>query len=317
LLLNGGGKDTCASAELLKSVGVPFSWLNCFPNATRSRVMAASGIEDHFDMRFRVDEAIRRDARYPWGIAPYMYAIHAASLIVAYLHDYRYVVSGSEHSAEEPNLVFKEVEVNHQAAKSIRFENFFNEIVERSVVKNIRAFSIARPFSDFRLAEVFSHFPDYYPAFFSCNVAMGTDKWCNRCHKCAFTYLALYPFMERDDLDRIFGVSLFEVPLIRRYILELTTARIKPWECVGTLEECKLALRLSLRKSPEMDFAEWPRRRDLESACADIDVRASSLRSLETFLGPHNLPDTIEGRLKRLSEELLARTRERLPELLS
>ena len=37
LLLNGGGKDSCASAELLKAAGLEFSWLNCFPNASRIR----------------------------------------------------------------------------------------------------------------------------------------------------------------------------------------------------------------------------------------------------------------------------------------
>ncbi|NND60148.1 MAG: hypothetical protein HKN49_07750, partial [Gammaproteobacteria bacterium] len=168
---------------------------------------------------------------------------------------------------------------------------------------------------DLRLAEIFSHHPQYFPAFFSCNVAMGTDKWCNRCHKCAFTYLALYPFMQLTDLDAIFGERLFEVTDIRRQVIELATAKIKPWECVGTVEESQLALAITLRKSPQMNFAEAPRRADLERACAGLDIDAACSNTLGTFLGPHNLPDFLEGKVQNYSEQLLTTTLQRDPEL--
>lgn len=305
LMLNGGGKDSCVGGELLKQLGLPFAWLNGFPNDTRRRVMNASGVEENYGIRFFLDEKVRKDAVYPWGVKPYVYAICASSLIVAYLKGFQFLVTGSEHSADDPNLVFKGTPVNHQSGKTYSFERFFNTFCHESVLQDARLFSIARPYTDLRLSEIFSHFPQYFDAFFSCNVAMGTDKWCNACHKCAFTYLAFYPFFEREQLEKIFGAQLFDVPVIRKYIYELATAAIKPWECVGTLEESKLALFLSLKKTPGMEFSEWPRRKDLEAACEGLEVSSAYRSTLQDFLLPNSIPVELADSLRSYTDQLL------------
>jgi UDP-N-acetyl-alpha-D-muramoyl-L-alanyl-L-glutamate epimerase len=316
LMLNGGGKDSCVSAELLKSIKVPFAWLNAFPNATRFRVIEASGVSENYGVSFFLDKNIKQDAAYPWGVQPYVYAICAASLIVAYVKGFKYIVSGAENSADDPNLVFKGVEVNHQAGKTYSFDQFFNEFSKSAVLEKAELFSIARPYTDLRLGEMFSNFPQYFNAFFSCNVGMGTDKWCNSCHKCAFTYLAFYPFFKSGQLKEIFGAELFELPIIRKYMLELASASIKPWECVGTLEESQLALSYSLKKSPEMDFSEWPRRKDLERVCNNIDDMALYELTMSTFLNPHNVPQQYVEELNCYTDKLLNSSLKMWPEFL-
>jgi hypothetical protein len=306
LMLNGGGKDTCVSAELLKHVGVKFSWLSAFPNTTRTGVVERSGVPENYSVRFHVSRDISQDAAYDWGVYPYLYPICATSLIVAYLTGSRYLVTGAEHSADDPNLIYNGFPVNHQSGKTFAFESFFNEFVRRAVLQDALLFSIARPFTDLRLSELFSHFPQYFDVFLSCNDGMGTERWCCKCHKCAFTYMALYPFVEKSRLDEIFGASLFDNSLIRRYMLELTAERsIKPWECVGTVEESRLALYWCLRRSPSMQFSEWPKRRDLESACSGVASREIFEDTMSVFHCPHNIPENIAGPLAHFAASLL------------
>lgn len=315
LMLNGGGKDSCVSAELLKSIGLPFAWLNALPLSTRNNVVAQSGVAEAYSVNFAVSSQVTLDAAYAWGPKPYIYTILSASLIVGYLKGFKYLVTGAEHSADDPNLVYKGVAINHQTGKTSTFEQFFNEFTQRSILQDTKAFSIARPFTDLRLAEMFSHFPKYFDVFLSCNVGMGSDKWCNSCYKCAFTYLAFYPFFEQEELVNIFGANLFDIPVIRKSIIELASASIKPWNCVGTQEESKLALYYCLQKSPDMEFKEWPKRSDLEKACVNIDKRMAYKNTMSTFHTPHNIPTYLEKPLREIAASLLEKSAQRLPKL--
>ena len=316
LLLNGGGKDSCVAAELLKNTGLSFAWLNAYANAPQLRVIERSGNPASHTISFRLSHDVQRDAVYPWGVKPYLYTITAAGLIVAYLEGYTYLVSGAEHSADDPNHVYKGIRINHQVGKTSSFENFFNRFVQRSILEEVKLFSIARPFTDLRLAEMFSHYWQYFDAFVSCNVGKGTDKWCKACYKCAFTYMALYPFMDQEELAGIFGATLFDIPLMRRYMIELATAPIKPWDCVGTREESRLALHYCLKKSTDMEFDEWPRRRDMERACDGVCETTAWRDIMCTFHTPNNIPGLLEQRLRDKAEYSLHKTRQRWPSLI-
>lgn len=315
LLLNGGGKDSCVSAELLKKVGLEFAWLSAHPNAARDRVIQSSGVAEAYTVNFKRSPRVTEDAAYPWGLIPYLAAITAASLIVAYVKGFKYIVNGAEHSADDPNLIFKGVPVNHQNGKTTAFDNFINAMCQNSILKGITSFSIARPFTDIRLAEMFSHFSQYNESFLSCNDGMGRDQWCNKCHKCAFTYLALYPFVGESVRRDIFGEELFEKPIIRKYILELTTDGVKPWECVGTLDECRLALHYCLAKSPNMQFPEQPFREELEDACRGFEFEASYVENVETYHLASNIPKHIDTRLRTETASMLEITLSENPDI--
>ena len=80
-------------------------------------VIDRSGNSKNYSINFALGSEVERDAVYHWGTVVYLYAIFSASLIVAYLAGFKYLITGSEHSADDPNLIYKGVEVNHQAEK--------------------------------------------------------------------------------------------------------------------------------------------------------------------------------------------------------
>jgi hypothetical protein len=141
-------------------------------------------------------------------------------------------------------------------------------------------------------------------AFVSCNEGFAKGLWCKACPKCAFVFLVLYPFLDGSQRQRVFGENLFYRPRIRNLILDLVRHGRKPWECVGTPEESQLALFLSLKKSPELVFREWPYRQDLERACAGLDVQAATAKYLHGFNVPHRLPPGFAERLNSVACKL-------------
>jgi len=137
---------------------------------------------------------------------------------------------------------------------------------------------------------MFSNYENYYDAFLSCNRGMRKNIWCKQCEKCAFILLALSAFISDKKLNNIFGENLFLRSNIRKHILRLTTAKVKPWECVGVKEECKLALALCLDSRPSMEFLEWPYRKDLENACKDVNIKPMLKKYCKSFSEQHLLP---------------------------
>ena len=64
--------------------------------------------------------------------------------------------------------------------------------------------------------------------------------WCGKCPKCLFTWIILSPFISRERLTEIFGKDLLNDPELKPVFEELNgTAAVKPFECVGTVEEVR------------------------------------------------------------------------------
>ena len=79
--------------------------------------------------------------------------------------------------------------------------------------------------------------------FRSCNVGSKTDSWCGHCPKCLFTWIILSPFLSREKLTAIFGKDLMADESLRPIYEELNgTAEVKPFECVGTVEEVRACM---------------------------------------------------------------------------
>jgi hypothetical protein len=213
----------------------------------------------------------------------------AVSLLVAVARRFRYVAIGNEYSASIGNVRYRGVELNHQYSKSYEYETAFQTYLHTSVARGLSYFSLLRPFHDLGIAAMVSQMAPYLGAFVSCNWSTGTS-WCANCPKCASTFLTLMPWNGPDALNRIFGANFIEKEGIRKYILDLTTGTVKPWECVGTREECRLALALTLKQHPELDFDAYPRRKDLVAACADVDVEAAVADLVGKAQTPHSIP---------------------------
>ena len=306
LLLNGGGKDCVVAAELLRAMGMSFAWFTVVRNdAVQKRVIAMSETRESYSATIRFDPAIDRNARYPWGPTVALGALYSSlALVPAILHGFRYVAIANEYSANFPTRVFRGMEINHQYNKSYELETRLIEVINRRLVDGVTCFSVLRPFYELRLGALFSTFDQYLEAFLSCNKGMGKGVWCKACPKCAFVFLILYPFLDASQRERVFGENLFYRAQIRTLILDLVSRGRKPWECVGTSEESQLALLLSLKKSPELTFQEWPYRQDLERACMRLDFQAATATYLQGFHAPHRLPSGFEARLKSVACEL-------------
>lgn len=297
IMLNGGGKDTIVAGELLKLCGQDFTWVTIRPNRSRRSVVELSGNPSSIEVGYHVDEAVNTDKVYPWGHIPHTSIILSLGLLIAQLIDARYVCAGNEQSANFGNIDFKGFELNHQYTKSFEYEKGFHDYVSRCVTPDIKVFSILRPFHDIQLGMMFSQMTKYHASFLSCNTGVGRDEWCGACPKCAFTALALYPFIGSEGCKLIFGRDVLHSHIIRQHIVDLTTAKIKPWECVGTQEESKLALKLILDNNPKLSFDRAPFRSELEDIVVNFDKRHHEETLLNSVSSQHLIPPEIVERL--------------------
>jgi len=299
LMLNGGGKDTIVAGELLTRAGQQFTWVTIRPNQARRAVVELSGNESSVDIGYKLDEGIESFKVYPWGHFPHTSIVLSLGLLVAQLLGVKYVCVGNEYSANYGNLTYRGFEVNHQYTKSTDYERGFANYVSRCVTPDIEVFSILRPFHDLQLAKLFSRFTRYHTSFISCNRGITRNEWCKACSKCAFTALALYPFVGRDGLVTIFGEDIFLRRNIRRHVLDLVGDGVKPWECVGTTDENKLALKLLLERNPGLSFEEEPTRSTFENAVANVQVPTLTKQILESTEPEHRIPEIIKVKLNR------------------
>ena len=298
LLLNGGGKDTIVAAELLKAGGQSFGWVTIRPNPTRRRVIEVSGVTEAIEIEYDIDTQIDELRAYPWGHIPHTSIVLALGVLSAMLTGSRYVAAGNEYSSSFGNLRFRGAEVNHQYTKSYEYERGFSDFVRRRVTSSIEVFSVLRPFHDLQLAQLFSRQTRYMKHFVSCNRGIRTGKWCLQCPKCAFTALALYPFTDAGQRIEIFGEDPLQRAPLRQLVIDLASGATKPWECVGTRDECLLALSMLLERNRELHFSQAPRRRDLERVVRDVNVQALRHDILTRTQTEHSIPKPVATRLQ-------------------
>ena len=135
-----------------------------------------------------------------------------------------------------------------------------NAYLNEFVTPDIQYFSLLRPWYELTIAKEFSNYHQYYSVFSSCNRNFSTadpnidNHWCGVCPKCVSVFLLFSPFIPKDQLIQIFGKNLFtdqKLTDIYRGLLGLT--KIKPFECVGTVAETRLALYLTWQKKDYQD----------------------------------------------------------------
>ena len=246
----GGGKDSIVTLEILREAGfdpVPFS-VN--PNPVIEGVNAASGLtalaaRRRLDPRlFELNKAGGLNGHIPVTAINSLIAIATAAG-----HGLGPVVMSNERSASDPNLIWNGHAVNHQWSKGETAERLLRAAVQEHAAIAEPYFSLLRPLSELRIAQLFAQHDRYDDTVTSCNQAFKlhdpTVRWCGHCPKCRFVFLAMAPFLPRERLVRIFGADLFADPTqIPGYLEILGVDAHKPFECVGEVEESVVALRL-------------------------------------------------------------------------
>ncbi len=245
LLPIGGGKDSLVSVDLLSHVGVPFTPFAVNPKGPILTSVDKIGTQPLYVTRTLDPEMIRlgKEAGYYNGHVPSTAINSMIASLCALLFGYDQIVLSNERSASEGNVVFDGRETNHQHSKSLGFELLIADTLANATGGALKYFSLLRPYSEARIASLFTKSDTFDAVFSSCNRNFrltGNDGplWCGECPKCHFVFLIFAPFMAKERLLRIFGKDLLDVAENEQSFRELAgLAGQKPWECVGEILE--------------------------------------------------------------------------------
>jgi hypothetical protein len=255
----GGGKDSLVSVELLREAHDITTWsLNhraqLKPLVTRIGLPHA-WVEREWDTALL--DLNKQDALN--GHIPISGIFACVGAIVAVLTGKRDVIMSNEQSANDPTLTYQGVAINHQYSKSQEFEQDYQRFLAHTAGERLRYYSFLRPLSEVRIAEIFAHtgFEKYKDVSSSCNRAFihssNHMSWCGECSKCAFVFLALTPFIAREELENMWGKNLLLDPAQEiNYRKLLGIEGDKPLDCVGDVKESRAAMREAFKQYPEL-----------------------------------------------------------------
>ncbi|MFA5355642.1 MAG: hypothetical protein WC302_02870 [Candidatus Paceibacterota bacterium] len=263
----GGGKDSIVTLEILKKR----EKIQCFslnPTESTMKVMEIAGCDPVIAER-KIDSKLLElnQKGYLNGHTPFSAYLAFLAVLVAKVFNHKYIALSNERSAEEGNVEYEGMVVNHQWSKSYEFEKIFRGYCRDYLSREIEYFSFLRMFTELQIASMFAKYPQYFSSFLSCNEAHKTysgtkkpsGKWCGECPKCLFAFLILYPFLDKEVILDIFGKNLFEdeklIPVLEGLIGE---REIKPFECVGTREESLTALNIAWEKNKLIEKGTQP-----------------------------------------------------------
>ena len=246
----GGGKDSLLASELLTRSNIPYSTF-FVGRSTITNMQAKKMNASHTVIERNIDEKLKelneKDAYN--GHIPITAINSTIGVILAILTGKKYVIFANEHSANESTI--PNTKINHQYSKTLRFEKIFSRYVKRYISKDIEYFSLLRPFSELKIAQLFSElcWDRYKEVFFSCNKNYALHSrahgWCGRCPKCVFIFLIFSPFIGKSDLTKAFGDDLLEQRESKRWLKYMTgLEKSKPFECVGSIDEVRHAMYL-------------------------------------------------------------------------
>lgn len=214
----------------------------------------------------RLDPLILRSAELGFrnGHVPVTGVLSAIAVVAALLDGRDAVVMSNEWSASAGNVEADGRVVNHQWSKSLDFEDRFRATLSEVLPVPVDYFSWLRAFSELWVAERFARLDRYHRAFRSCNRAFHIDRaqrwdrWCGRCDKCCFIDLILAPDLDAAELVGIFdGAEPLADPSLAGTFRTLVglSGEIKPFECVGDVDECRVALLLAADRPDRADDA--------------------------------------------------------------
>jgi hypothetical protein len=286
----GGGKDSLVTGELLKEQKKEFSWFELEPLEFGEELRKISGVTSTVQIGRSVEknfapivELVKAGA--PNGHVPITATYIFSAVLAAKIFGYSDAVLSLERSAEEGNVQYLGETINHQYSKSLEFEKMAHDYVKKYIDPAITVFSLVRPLYEIQIVEKFSRFPQYFPYFVSCNRNLKHGAWCGECAKCAFMFAALMAFLPVEEVVGIFKKNLFEDVVLVPLYKELTgEGEVKPFDCVGTFEENKLALYLAGKQYKDTNLP-------LPPVLAQLPIeKGKQYTSILGDRGPANIP---------------------------
>ncbi len=290
----GGGKDSIVTLELLKGMREDNLCYIINPRRTTLDCAHTAGYDDDRIVGLKRSihpELLRRNAE-GWlnGHTPFSAIVAFSAYLAALITGKKYIALSNESSANEGNV--NGTGVNHQYSKSTGFERDFREYCEKWLAAPPEYFSLLRPWSEWQIAQRFVRYPEYLPVFKSCNLGSKTDSWCGKCAKCLYVYIMLAAFLDDAELKNIFGSDMLGNAEFTDLFNGLVYADFdKPFECVGTRAEIRLALYRAYKRREGKDIPLLLKNY--------ISAEPEEPESLDDFFDNDNfVPDELIGLLK-------------------
>ena len=298
----GGGIDSIVTVELVRPVAADAALFVVGRPGDRfaaiERPAAVTGLPVVRAEREIDPQVLRsRELGFLNGHVPVTGIISAVAVTAAVLEGRDAVVMSNEWSSSAGNLEVGGRTVNHQWSKGEAFESGFRGVLAAALGDRVDYFSRLRPYTELLIAERFATLTGYHGTFQSCNrgfhidPARRLDHWCGQCDKCCFIDLILAPFLDATTLRDVFGgrEPLDDPALLPRFEdLVGTSGDIKPWECVGDVDECRAAVALAAARP---DRAGTPVLGALVARLGDRLPAPGAVEHLRRPRGAHHIPD--------------------------
>lgn len=264
LALQSGGKDSLLMASLLQENTVAYKTLYITSSDSYPAVLDALHAEVRTVKR-TLDTAALKNAVSDGaleGHVPITYIVESFALIDAVLHGENKVLASIGAEGGEAHEHVGDLAVNHQWSKTWEAEQMLASYVENYVSADIKVGSPLRGYSELKIAELFVKkcWNKFGHSFSSCNLAnykQGENNseltWCGECPKCANSYLLFAPFVEPAELQSLFGgQDLFAKQSLGETFKGLLgiAGVMKPFECVGEVDELRLAYHMAQQRYP-------------------------------------------------------------------
>jgi len=296
----GGGKDSAVTLGLMDKSGIEHGTLVVEKASSAAHNVSKLSLGDcHTAERILDLDKLSElnKTGYLNGHVPYSAVLYYISILTSYIFDYSKILFSNENSSNEGNIQYLGTDVNHQYSKTLEFENDFSEYNEK-YLSNIKLFSFLRPIYEIQISKLFSRMEKYFSVIRSCNVGQKESVWCGKCSKCLSTYILLMPFLGIKKTVAIFGSDLLKDESLKDVFLDLIEeSRVKPFECVGTRLELKVALNMALKMYSEDSLP--PLLRYFKTS---ILFNTSELnkeeKKLTSSFGENNLPSEFKKLLK-------------------
>jgi hypothetical protein len=248
LVMFSGGKDSLALARVVRSGDAGAVDLFLYNPAPGQRDLAGTLARGGRFLEVRrgiLPELLRLNAAgHPNGHTPFSAYLAFAAMLAGCLRGSEFVVAGNSRSDDEPNVEsYLGRPVNHQWTKSYEFEAALAAYRDRWLPGAPSYSSPLRPLYELQIIASLSDDVDGYLRTASCNRMRG-DGWCLSCAKCAWVFLATAALFGHDLAVAKTGGDMFaDAGLAGLYAEMAGLAGAKPFECTGTEDEVKTAIR--------------------------------------------------------------------------
>lgn len=262
--LQSGGKDSLLTATLLEEKQTRFFPWYVSSAADKTHPAVLDHLVPHQPALISYRELDLVHLAQTGGLnghVPVTYILQSLAVIQALLTGQNTIITSIGQEGNEPHTFVGDLPVNHQWSKTWEAEQLFSEYVRRYLTDGIKIGSALRSLSELKIAELFIRkcWVQYGFSFSSCNVAnyrQGNDTtnlhWCGECAKCLNTYILFAPFLTPPALQSLFGDrDLYlttkdtkpEIIQTFKGLLGIDNV-IKPFECVGSVDELRTAYQM-------------------------------------------------------------------------